>query len=201
MFYIAGDNMSERESTSIAWDFFSKVNDDGSKVKCSECLTVLSRGGKKDGKFNTSNMLQHLTSRHKLKYEAKKIERENAGKSSGTKVPKKRKIQPSLLSLVQQKEPWSNHPNSKKMDRLLAEMICLDVQPMSCVERRGFINVMAFACPQYKMKSRNFFAETEIPALYDDEKKRVSTTFNSLSNAGKRFIALTTDIWTEKHNN
>ena len=74
--------------------------------------------------------------------------------------------------MVQQHATWSTqHPNSQKMDRLLAEMMCLDLQPAATVERMGFLNVMAFACPQYKMKTRNFFSETEIPNLYEEEKK------------------------------
>ncbi|KAH7968703.1 hypothetical protein HPB52_010686 [Rhipicephalus sanguineus] len=50
----------------------------------------------------------------------------------------------------------------------IAQMLALDLQPYSCVENRGFKELMNHMEPLYKIPSRTTFSRTIIPELYRD---------------------------------
>jgi hypothetical protein len=54
---------------SIVWRLSKVKEDDATKVVCNICNKVLSRGGKSERFFSTTNMKKHLISQHKEKYE------------------------------------------------------------------------------------------------------------------------------------
>ena len=52
------------QAKSIAWSLFKIKDNDHSKVICNICSKVISRGGKQEKAFTTSNMLKHLRAQH-----------------------------------------------------------------------------------------------------------------------------------------
>ena len=57
--------MSSRTKRSAVWEYITL---DESKVSCSICAAVVSRGGKETKNFNTSNMRHHLETKHPEDY-------------------------------------------------------------------------------------------------------------------------------------
>ena len=56
--------MLNRTKQSAVWEYFTVNLYDESKVSCSVCAAVVSRGGKETKNFNTSNMRHHLETKH-----------------------------------------------------------------------------------------------------------------------------------------
>lgn len=191
-----GDIMSDNiKSKSIAWIFFSINVGDESKATCKLCDTVISRGSGKAGKFTTTNLLNHLMFKH-----SKELADERAKQpSSSTSRPKPALLQADIRTMVKSSRKWAkDDPKAKRMNRLIAEMMCIDNQPFDVVNDRGFRNLIAYSSPQYQLPSRPFFSDTEIPRLYDEEKEYLLAKLEKCE-SNYPFVSLTSDIWTEKY--
>lgn len=93
------------------------------------------------------------------------------------------------------KEEWPmDHPRSKKITQLVAEMICTDLQPYSMVEDKGFRNLLKYLVPNYRIPSRKHFSEKVVPLMYESIKEKVKYDL-----ANEKYICLTTDGWTCQH--
>lgn len=73
-------------------------------------------------------------------------------------------------------------------------MITLDMLPISFVEGRGFIKLMAKVVPHFQVPSRHLISD-RINLLYDLEKKKVLTKLERIEH-----WAFTTDCWTSRVN-
>ena len=51
----------------------NSTQDDGTKVECKLCDISLSRGGKEEKSFNTSNLRKHLQSKHEQEFEKEEL--------------------------------------------------------------------------------------------------------------------------------
>ena len=60
--------MAARVKRSGVWEYFVLQVTDDSKVSCSLCNAVISRGGKYTKNFNTSNMRYHPKTKHPDEY-------------------------------------------------------------------------------------------------------------------------------------
>ncbi|XP_063240561.1 zinc finger BED domain-containing protein 4-like [Bacillus rossius redtenbacheri] len=70
-------------------------------------------------------------------------------------------------------------------------MICVDNQPLSVVENKGFRKLIAFLEPRYSMVSRKFLANTLIPEMYQTTCEKVKGLL-----VQTEYISLTLDMWT-----
>ena len=79
--------MAARVKRSGVWEYFVLQVTDDSKVSCSLCNAVISRGGKDTKNFNTSNMRYHLETKHPDEYKQlaakeKELSKEKVGGSN-----------------------------------------------------------------------------------------------------------------------
>ena len=85
-------------------------------------------------------------------------------------------VQTTMEQILKKGDEWNNEgPKAKLATRLIGEMICLDLQPYSVVESKGFKRVIKFLCPKYKLPSRKHMTETIVPKIYDEIKDLVKT--------------------------
>lgn len=76
----------------------------------------------------------------------------------GTSRSKERQL--TLKETSERKLLWDiNDPKSIKYHYLIGEMIALDNEPLSLVERVGFQRLMANALPHYKVPGRTYMTE------------------------------------------
>lgn len=154
---------------------------------------------------NTSNLRQHLKAKHLTEFKVvdqhlKQLREMEIG-------PAKRRCQAAVdqKPLVQAKFPlesagtkWTSECNPKQtlITQKIAQMICIDMQPYSIVEDKGFRELIKAAEPRYVMPSRKTFSTEIIPNLYS---QTVATVKSDVNNAVS--LALTTDGWTSRANN
>lgn len=56
------------------------------------------------------------------------------------------------------------------VNKLIVQMIAIDVQPLSLVENQGFKELINFLQPKYKIPGRKFFTENLMPKIYSSLK-------------------------------
>lgn len=134
---------------------------------------------------NTTNMTLHLSRKHGI----------DSSKLPNEKSLKKAKLdQPTLPQLMNNMEPYvTNSTMHKKLLNALAYMITADLQPLSIVEDRGFIQLMKTANPRFILPSRAFLTN-HINTLYKEKRADLESVI-----ALAEFVALTTDSWTSRN--
>ncbi|KAF9409281.1 hypothetical protein HW555_011316 [Spodoptera exigua] len=211
---MGADNRFQRHdylfyALSVMEFYRAKQNIDKEEAKyaiCLICKLKVSRGGE-GKKAGTSCMKNHLKAKHPDKFS------EIYGGSSSCVVPAistsstastcTTASQPSLqkqLTLaetVERKQYWGiNDSKSQEFHYLIGEMIALDNEPLSIVDRVGFNRLMQKAVPRYKLPSRTYMTEKIIPDIYDRIIKKI---MEKILNAAA--VSITSDIWTCDHNN
>ncbi|CAH0698531.1 unnamed protein product [Spodoptera exigua] len=188
------------------WNYFEIDKEEAKYAICLICKLKVSRGGE-GKKAGTSCMKNHLKAKHPDKFS------EIYGGSSSCVVPAistsstastcTTASQPSLqkqLTLaetVERKQYWGiNDSKSQEFHYLIGEMIALDNEPLSIVDRVGFNRLMQKAVPRYKLPSRTYMTEKIIPDIYDRIIKKI---MEKILNAAA--VSITSDIWTCDHNN
>lgn len=179
-------------------------------VDCKICHNKVSRGGKSTRDFGTTGMIQHLQRKHLDKYDEyqrlnKEVENsrkraavtEEASSSSSTSVqeaiPKKQiSLQQSFQRSVQFEY---NHPRSQAITRLIASMMARDNQPFSIVQDTGFVNLINYLEPRYKIPCRTTFSRTVITDMYEKVKSEVMNRI-----CGADWLSFTSDGWTSDNN-
>ena len=72
-------------------------------------------------------------------------------------------------------------------------MIATDLQPLSVVEDKGFVELMKVMDSRYTLLSRHTVTSSHLQDIYKSVKIKLQAQLNSVSH-----IALTTDIWTSR---
>ena len=104
--------------------------------------------------------------------------------------------QPSVAEAWdRQKKYDEDSQEAKKINRAVAIHICMDQVPIYTVEKPGFKQLLLQLNSKYSLPSRNYFMDTEIPALYNEIKNTVTDSL-----VGNRFYSCTTDLWTSRAN-
>ncbi|KAJ8353116.1 hypothetical protein SKAU_G00206830 [Synaphobranchus kaupii] len=144
------------------------------------------RGGVTTHSFNTTNLITHLKSRHPDHYD--EFVKNNEKKPPA--AAKNSRQQPLLQSFDKGRKYNHDHPRAKGITRKLMECIALDNQPFSLVEDVGFVRLMNFIEPRYKIPSRRYFSDVALAELqaviYSNIEKLVADATS---------ISFTTDIW------
>ncbi|CAI5682133.1 unnamed protein product [Oreochromis niloticus] len=169
---------------SNVWTYFGFFNKDGTNVMdmthgiCKVCRMKIKYSG------NTTNMRAHLTRHHP------KIALTADGKASSNSAQLKNQPTLDTLSLAKLSP---NSERAKKITQSITYFICKDLRPYNIVENEGFSYMIKTLEPRYVIPSRRFFADTAVPNLYIDVKRKVE---ESLSTAER--VALTCDAWTSR---
>lgn len=61
-------SMTSKSVNSAVWKFFNICEEDPTRAKCVICSVTISRGGKNRKSFTTSNLRQHISSKHPSNY-------------------------------------------------------------------------------------------------------------------------------------
>jgi hypothetical protein len=184
--------MSKRQASDI-WKHFIKVTDNVNKAKCTYCGSEISRGGQNAAAkgFTTSNMWAHVKRFHgdeviKVQYDSSL----DNSTTSDTPPIKKQATIPHLLENICGMYDI-NHPRAKEITQTIAELICLDMEPLDLVNKKGFNRLLRKLCPKYKIVSRTYITETVLPDMYSRVKNKVQIELNKIP-----YIVITTDLWT-----
>ncbi|XP_044573520.1 E3 SUMO-protein ligase ZBED1-like [Drosophila ananassae] len=164
----------KKREASVAWDHFKK---DVRKTHgvCNYCGKAIKTNG------NTTNLLDHLRHMHPDRLKVGKGQNDNAT---------------ALDVFVGRSTFYSNDSARKrKLDEMVMNMIAVDVQPFSCVEDEGLINLLREMDPRYKLPSRTHLRDTVLPNQYDRLKIVLISVLDKID-----FLALTTDLWTSRAN-
>uniref|UniRef100_A0A915DWP0 BED-type domain-containing protein n=2 Tax=Ditylenchus dipsaci TaxID=166011 RepID=A0A915DWP0_9BILA len=195
--------MKRKQEDETSWWFYFDLVHNKAKAKCKNCGKVLDR----DERFSTSGMKYHLKQYHPALY-SKKLEAVNC-KRQKEEQQKKSVVDPKefFKPRISDAPKSANQPDIQKalglwdkqgsstlkIDRLIMEMICVDLMPMSTVEKSGFRRLLNFTVPKYNIKSRWFFTESELPKLFNDCFLRIKSDLQKASS-----ISFTTDAWASK---
>lgn len=205
--------MSQKgQAKSVVWRLFKINDDDQTKVTCNLCNKVLSRGGKTEKSFTTTNMKKHLQTQHQeqLEQEEGLIAEEVAQAAQKRTMnyyvtaQKKTKVdceastsgssdsQRTLEETYELKKIWDiNSTQAKRIHIAIGEMIAIDSQPFSIVDDIGFTRLIKLLKPNYELPSRKYFSTNIIPEMHSKVLTKIEKRINEASN-----VSFTTDIWT-----
>ncbi|XP_033221178.1 zinc finger BED domain-containing protein 4-like [Belonocnema kinseyi] len=83
-----------------------------------------------------------------------------------------------------------NHAEAVRLHYVIGELIALDNEPLSVVEKRGFRRLMSKTAPQYKIPCRKYFSTKILPDRFKRVKEAVKLVLSEV-----QWISLTSDIW------
>ncbi|GBP20531.1 Zinc finger BED domain-containing protein 4 [Eumeta japonica] len=152
--------MSPINKKSAIWEYYEICSENNKLANCLLCSSKISKGveGKK---VTTTSLKNHLKSKHAEQYATlTNVPSTSGSNKSGTststdsKIPavpgtsRSRDRELTLKETSERKLLWDiNDPKSIKYHYLIGEMIALDNEPLSLVERVGFQRLMATAVP------------------------------------------------------
>ena len=182
---------------SAVWRFFLKESKDW--ALCFTCNKRYSRKGR-----GTSNLKNHLKSKHKDQYEEllKEEEANAEKKDSNESLP----LQKIMFDIEQRKVDeyfqnvaiWDNfHAKSQEMDKYVAEMLVLDDLPFSHVENVGFKRLMSKSVPQYKLKPRDFYSTMICTDIYDGVRVKIKKIICDIIESQSNSVSFTADLWSD----
>ena len=189
-------------ATSLCWKYFDVIPKNKNTSVCKLCQTIISRSGKSEKTFTTTNMLNHLRKIHQEAKVADKKRKHN--ECSGTDIPgisgrnyePLAKQQTTIESILAKKKIWDiNDHRSQEIHYLIGEMIAVDIQPYSVISDIGFNRLIAKLCPNYSIPSKKYFTEKIIPDIFTKVKTKIQSSVDEISS-----ISLTTDIRTASAN-
>ena len=111
-----------------------------------------------------------------------------------TQPTKSQQSQPTITEAVGRQTKYERNSNeARRLDRSVAEFICIDQLPVYIVEKNGFQQMLHKFNPRYQLPSRNYFMYTEIPKIYSETRDLITQYIKE-----KPFYACTTDLWTSR---
>lgn len=210
-----------RFSKSIVWEFFTKKyeNNKVATVECKNCNAKFKFCG------NTTNLKAHLKKKHPIELaeiEAQENPKENTDRdellgselckltqsASNVEIienqtitaenissvpPAKKFKQMRLYGAAQKRELTSDERHEFEKD--LMQMIAVDYDPLSIIEKRGFNTFMKKYLPQHKLPSRKVLSEVLLPEVYESLSSELKRMLNFVEN-----VSITTDMWSSDSN-
>ncbi|KAF1372470.1 hypothetical protein PFLUV_G00265730 [Perca fluviatilis] len=178
------------KKTSKLWNHFSISPTDPTKVVCLHCGRTISRGKK------TTNLGTSCLFRHMQRFHGHVLESNNtiSGDVPSAEIHVKQELMDtSVYETEQSRERFDErHPVAKRITKLLAEMLALDLQPSAMVENAGLNRLLEYLQPQYSLPPSSYFTSTAIPDMYERVKDVVLT---HLKEAEGGVVHFTTSIW------
>ncbi|KAG7270948.1 hypothetical protein CRUP_015385, partial [Coryphaenoides rupestris] len=175
------------KKTSKLWNHFSISPTDPTKVVCLHCSRTISRGKK------TTNLGTSCLFRHMQRFHGHVLDSNNtiSGNVASSEIQVKQELA-ETSSYENGKRLDKNHSVAKKITKLIAEMLALDLQPSALVENSGLTRLLEYLQPQYFPPSASYFTSTAIPDMYERVKEAV---LSHLKEAESGVVHFTTSIW------
>ncbi|XP_056409016.1 zinc finger BED domain-containing protein 4-like [Hyla sarda] len=202
---------SSSSRKSKVWEHFSIVGD-GRSAKCKLCGREVSRG-RVIGHLTNSGMNHHLRTHHKpvlLREDSGLLspppskKRASASSSAtisshnldkghrGEAVDPSQAKQPTLDQFSGFHSRGISRQQSRKITRLIGELIAVGGAPFNMVEGEPFKRLMQAVAPQYVIPSRTTFSRSIVPSLH---KSCVELIKQELGRATGQSVHFTTDLW------
>jgi len=178
---------SKRESSDI-WKYFTKTSATAATATCKFCNASISRGGKNASikGFSTSNLWNHLKRSH-----SEEIDKANSTESTCEPGPPIKK-QATIPHIFENSKKYAvDDIRAKEITRLIAEEICIDMEPLNHVNKIGFQRLIKKLCPRYEIVSRTHLTQTVLPDMYSRVKSKIKLQLNDITN-----LCITSDLWT-----
>lgn len=176
------------KKTSKLWNHFSISSGDPTKVVCLHCNRTISRGKK------TTNLGTSCLFRHMQRFHGHVLENNGSisGEVSSAEIAVKQELMDTSTYEENNEKFDDCHPVAKKITRLIAEMLALDLQPSAVVENVGLNRLLEYLQPQYSVPTSSYFTSTAIPEMYESVKEVVLA---HLKEAESGIIHFTTSVW------
>ncbi|XP_029902190.1 zinc finger BED domain-containing protein 4 [Myripristis murdjan] len=176
------------KKTSKLWNHFSISPADPTKVVCLHCSRTISRGKK------TTNLGTSCLFRHMQRFHGHVLESNNtiSGDVPSAEIHVKQELMDTSVYEENGERFDEHHPVAKKITKLIAEMLALDLQPSAMVENAGLNRLLEYLQPQYSLPSSSYFTSTAIPDMYERVKEVMLT---HLKEAESGVVHFTTSIW------
>lgn len=71
-----------------------------------------------------------------------------------------------------------SYKEAKRLNRAVAEFICMDQIPISVVDKRSFRNLVEQPDKRYEIPRRKYFSEREIPTLHNETRSALLCLYN-----------------------
>lgn len=188
--------MPKKQEHSPIWKHFSKSQDLQNKAICKYCKADVSRGGQNAlaKGFTTTNMWHHMRRSHPKELDKPVMEPQQCNPCSETDDgASSSKKQCTIDTMFEKKSPIyfvPEDPRAIEITKLVAEEICLDLEPLDHVNKIGFRRLLAKLCPRYKIVSRTHLTDKIIPSMYDAVKSKIKVILEDI-----QYLCLTSDIW------
>ena len=194
---ILPDKMSKKRSP--IWCFYTIGGDNDRHAKCNECGTPVPRGGSAVKSFTTTNLVNHLKSKHKDLHQqyidkkesmvAEAIARSQPSTSTSRQV--------TIAESIDRTRAWStNDARALAVSRKIGEMIARDSQPYSIVSDCGFTALLKVLEPRYNLPSRKYITDKVIPEIESDVRGVVKDQMKDVE-----WFSFTSDIWSTEVSN
>nr|XP_061809437.1 zinc finger BED domain-containing protein 4-like [Nerophis lumbriciformis] len=170
------------KKTSKLWNHFSISPADPTKVVCLHCSRTISRGKK------TTNLGTSCLFRHMQRFHGQFLESNNSGQAPSAGV----RVKQELVSAYKTENRHGRFDEHKKITKLIAEMLALDLQPSAMVENAGLSRLLEYFQPEYCLPPSSYFTGTAIPEMYEKVRDVVLT---HLKEAEGGVVHFTTSIW------
>lgn len=197
-----------RQSSSSVWQHFDYCGSSKFLVVCKICRMQV-RLGNESGcdKVGTTAMHKHVTIHHRLRLKKNAAPEANKkGYSQKLSVSSKLSRElpaSSALAAVHHEMPetsghiWEPHnPASVALNHSLAMYMANGIQPFSLAEDPAFLEFMHHCVPQWKVPSKNYFADAGVPAIATMVRERVRRDLKAC--VGKT-IHLGAEAWQGPH--
>ncbi|XP_063072979.1 zinc finger BED domain-containing protein 4 [Engraulis encrasicolus] len=178
------------KKTSKLWNHFSISTTDPTKVICLHCSRTISRG-KKTTNLGTSCLFRHMQRFHGHFLENNS---NNSGDVSTTaELQNSQELMDTASPYEENGEKFDEYyPVAKKITKLIAEMLALDLLPSAVVENVGLNRLLEYLQPQYTLPSSSYFTSTAIPEMYERVKEVVLT---HLKEAEGGIVHFSASVW------
>ena len=183
---------SATDQKSGVWKYFKK---DVKKQKFAECTLCRKAISAEYG--NSSNLRKHIQSKHKSAFsELSKLspcvsKRKQALQDGDTAQQPSTSKYRKIDSYMKERKWSSTDKRQKDYTEKLARMVCLDLQPISIVEDKGFKDFVGCLQPSYNMLDQRVLRNNVIPELYETKKSDIQQKLNVIES-----FAITLDHWT-----
>lgn len=177
---------TRKRETSDIWKYFTKTSAAAAIAICKFCNASISRGGKNASTkgFSTSNLWNHLKRSH-----SEEIDKMDNSESSEPGPPMKK--QATIPQILENSKKYAvDDIRAKEITRLIAEEICIDMEPLNHVNKIGFQRLLKKLCPRYEIVSRTHLTQTVLPDMYSRVKSKIQLQLNNITN-----LCITSDLW------
>ncbi|KAL1252580.1 hypothetical protein QQF64_017273 [Cirrhinus molitorella] len=178
----------KKGSYSVVWNYFGFEECDVDQVrvlcKLCSCSVQTSQG-------NTTNLINHLKSHHKVHYqEFQRLKAQTATTKKSQPSTTQTTISGTLFNAIPYLPSSQRH---REITEAITYHIAKDMCPISTVSSEGFKKMITTLDKRYSIPSRNHFSNVALPSLYAKCRKEIEREILSLE-----YFAATTDLWSSR---